>query len=224
MNASLAPSSPTRLVTNAAASTVPWAERVGDGEELAPRVVDDEVDRELLHQRRDRDVRIGLGAHAGDDDAPVELRRADADGGHPGEAHALDHDVVARLERLGLGIDGAGGTELLGRLTTDRGRIGHDELTGATPRRPRDHRESDRPGSHHQHRVAGADVRALDRVQPDGERLDQRTERGVEGLGQRDRLPLVDADDSAKPPGLPPTPTMSACSQCAGSPARHARQ
>ena len=42
---------------------------------------------------------------------------------------------------------------------------------------------------------------ALDRVEPDGERLDQRAERGIERLGERDRLPLVDADVLGEPAG-----------------------
>ena len=88
-----------------------------------------------------------------------------------------------------------------GGLAPHRRRVGHDELTGATPRGPRDHREPDRARADDQHLVARADVRTLDRVQADGERFDQRAERVIDVLGQTDRLALVDAHVLGEPAG-----------------------
>ncbi len=204
--ASSTASSPIRRVTNGSGSTIPPRERVDDRGELAPRVVHDEVHRQLVEHGHDRHVRVGFGAHPRDHDAAVQGRGAYAHVGHARQAHALEHDVVAPLDRLRRGVDGARRAERLRRRAPNRGRVGDDQLADAGLGDPRDDGEADGAGSDHQHPFAGAWPCPLDGVESHGQRLDEGAQRGVERFGEGDGLPGVDAHELGERPRAPAHP------------------
>ena len=100
-----------------------------------------------------------------------------------------------------------GGAELLGGGAALGRGIGHHELAGAAPGRPRDHRQPDRPRADDEHLVARPDVRTLDRMEPDGQRLDHAPSAGSIDSGSPTVSRWSTRTYSANAPELPPTPT-----------------
>jgi hypothetical protein len=158
--------------------------------ELCARVPRGEDHVEFLDQRQLRVDGHVLGVIAGDDDlriAPGELHRL----AEP-TAGAVEDDrrfVTARRPKrsahvLGDWVDRRHRTALHGQLATGGHRVAHDDRTDALGHEPHHHRQPDRAGTLHEHPFEPAEPSALHGVQPDRQRLDQRSEIVTEVIRQ----------------------------------------
>ena len=100
-----------------------------------------------------------------------------------GHAH---HVLASRVDR-GTRAEALGERETLGHA------VGDDHVTRAEVAAPQGRGQADGPGAEYQYRLAGKQARRVDRVQADGERLDQCAACEVDARRQAQRLVAADA-------------------------------
>ena len=178
-----------------ATSMAPSAIELQAGGELLGRVAEHELQVELLGDAEHRRQRVGLHAHADDDDAALRRRDAHQLVDHAGHADGLEHghlaiaaDAGPRRERgLLARVDDLVGAHRDAERAAGGGEVGGDDRGHAEQAQGGDHGEPDRPAADDDGAVARLQPGPVDGVQADGHRLGERGVRRGEAVGHRQR-------------------------------------
>ena len=141
---------PTSPVIIGATSMAPSAIELQAAGELLGRVAEHELQVELLGDAEHRRHRVGLHAHADDDDAALRRRHADQLVDHAGHADGLEHGhlaIAATRDQAANGVSSRGSTTSWAPIVTasagGRGEVGGHDRGHAEQPQGGDHGQAD---------------------------------------------------------------------------------